>query len=214
MFIAMKYLPGGSLKQKLEKEGAILFDQSLKIIKQVCDGLAVAHKKGLVHRDIKPGNILFDADGNAVLGDFGLARAVQQSSLSATSSTGGVGTPSYRAPELWTGEIPASAATDIYSVGCVFSEMLSGKTLFEGDTTEKILTRHLITGPLFPDSYPEGVPVGVCSVIKKAVAKEIKERYQSIAEFKKGLSDLENIELEQMLLKVLLGMYNQNLPFE
>jgi eukaryotic-like serine/threonine-protein kinase len=187
VFIAMEYLSGGSLKEKLEKEGTIPFEQSVEIIKQVCNGLRTAHKKGLVHRDIKPGNILFNSEGQAVLGDFGLARAIQQSSMSAASSTGGVGTPAYRAPELWIGKPPASPATDIYSLGCVLSEMLTGKTLFEGDTTEEVLTKHLIIGPTIPEAYPAGVPVGIRSVVAKAVVKDVKERYQTVTDFEDAI---------------------------
>jgi len=189
VFIAMDYLPGGSLKQKLEKEGAITFDKTLKIIKQVCSGLEEAHEQGLVHRDVKPANILFDRKGNAVIGDFGLARAIQLSSTSAASSTGGVGTPAYRAPELWIGKPPASMATDIYSLGCVFSEMLTGKVLFEGDTTDQILARHLNLGPSPPEIYPAGVPPRIRSVIERAVNKEVTERYPSVADFEQALDE-------------------------
>ncbi len=188
VFIAMKYLAGGSLKQRLEKEGALPFDEAVQIMGEVCAGLEAAHKKGLVHRDIKPGNILFDSEGRAVLGDFGLARAIQASSASAASSTGGVGTPAYRAPELWLGKPPASPATDIYSLGCVLSEMLSGKILFDGSTTEETLTKHLITGPNIPESYPSSVPAGVLTVVKQAVAKEMKDRYQKVTEFNEALT--------------------------
>ena len=191
VFIAMDYLPGGSLKQKLEKEGALAYDEAREIVGQICNGLKTAHKKGLVHRDIKPGNILFDAEGNAVIGDFGLARAIQLSSTSAASSTGGVGTPAYRAPELWIGKPPASPATDIYSLGCVFSEMLTGKELFEGDTTEEILAHHLNLGPSLPETYPAGAPSSVHLVIERAVKKEVTERYQTAAEFEHALAEAE-----------------------
>ncbi|NLI41375.1 MAG: protein kinase [Caldisericales bacterium] len=183
VFIAMEYLPGGSLKNRLDKTGPIPFDESLEIMKQVCAGLETAHEQGLVHRDVKPGNILFDSRENAVIADFGLARAIQLSSVSSSSSTGGTGTPAYRAPELWIGKPPASPTTDIYSLGCVLSEMLSGQMLFLGETTEEILTRHLITGANFPQNYPAGVPDGIRAVIQKAVAKAQSERFQSASEF-------------------------------
>jgi serine/threonine protein kinase len=161
-------------------------------MQQVCDGLSVAHEQGLVHRDIKPGNILFDNKGHAVLGDFGLARVIQLSSTSAASSSGGVGTPAYRAPELWLGKPPASPATDIYSLGCVLSEMLTGKALFDGDTTEEVLTKHLINGPSLPKAFPVGVPAGILAVVEKAVSKDTKERYQTVKEFEKRLSAISN----------------------
>ena len=183
VFIAMEYLSGGSLKDRLDKTGPIPFEETMEIMKQVCAGLETAHEQGLVHRDVKPGNILFDSRGNAVIADFGLARAIQLSSVSSSSSTGGVGTPAYRAPELWLGKPPASPTTDIYSLGCVLSEMLTCQMLFLGETTEEILTRHLITGASFPMNYPAGVPDGIRSVIQKAVAKAQPERFQSASEF-------------------------------
>lgn len=183
VFIAMDYLPGGSLKQKLEKEGAITFDKTLKIIKQVCSGLEEAHEQGLVHRDVKPANILFDRKGNAILGDFGLARAIQLSSTSAASSTGGVGTPAYRAPELWRGKPPASPATDIYSLGCVLSEMLTGKVLFDGETPDEVITQHLVDGPLIPPRVPDEIR----QVLEKALAKQAEDRYQDVAKLESAL---------------------------
>jgi branched-chain amino acid transport system substrate-binding protein len=188
VFIAMKYLSGGSLKQKLEKEGDISFVQTLEIMNQVCNGLKVAHKKGMVHRDIKPDNILFDGEGMAVIGDFGLARAIQATSASTSSSTGGVGTPAYRAPELWRGKPPASAATDIYSLGCILFEMLTGKILFKGNTPDEIITQHLVDGPDFKGDFPPGTPNGILGVIEKAISKNPQDRFQSVTEFEKVIN--------------------------
>ena len=178
IFIAMQYMHGGSLKQRLEKDGKISYDETLRIMHQVCTGLAAAHKKGLIHRDLKPGNILFDEDGNAVLGDFGLAKAIQNSSISAASSAGAVGTPAYRAPELWLGKPPVSPATDIYSLGCVLAEMLTGKALFDGDSTDVVITQHLVTGP----AIPTGLPQNIQDALAIALAKDAQQRYQSTTE--------------------------------
>ena len=100
IFIAMRYLPGGSLRDKLQKTGALPFEQALQIVRDVSTGLKVAHAKGLIHRDTKPENILFTEERQAVISDFGLAKATQSSSSSSSSSLGGIGTPAYRAPEL------------------------------------------------------------------------------------------------------------------
>ncbi|MHC1783619.1 MAG: substrate-binding domain-containing protein [Anaerolineaceae bacterium] len=190
VFIAMEYLPGGSLKQKLEKDGALSFNETLTIMKDVFSGLQEAHEQGLVHRDIKPANILFNKKGRAVIGDFGLARAVQNSSSSGSSSGGAVGTPAYRAPELWLGKPPASPATDIYSLGCVLSEMLSGNVLFDGSSTDVIITQHLVIGPSLPETFPEGVPAGIRPVLEKALAKNPLERFQTVSEFEMALDGL------------------------
>lgn len=187
-FISMKYLPGGSLGDMISKSGPLDFTRAQQVLQEVCSGLSAAHKKGLIHRDIKPSNILFDSDDHAVIGDFGLARAVQLSSSTATSSTGAVGTPAYRAPELWLGKPPASPVSDIYSLGCMLSEMLSGMVLFSGETTEEVLTKHLITGPEIPETFPPGVPSAVPLVIQKMVAKEMKDRFQDVSEITKAFA--------------------------
>jgi len=191
-FIAMSYMSGGSLAQRLEKQKTIPLSEALKVIKQTCNGLRLAHRKGLVHRDIKPGNILFDEEGNAVIGDFGLARAIQKSSDSVRSSYGGVGTPSYRPPELWEGKPPADESTDIYSLGCVLSEMLTGEKLFDGDTTNEIITKHLAKPPqISKDLSPE-----VAALLEKALAKKQADRYQSALSFSAAAS-LAEAELEK-----------------
>jgi eukaryotic-like serine/threonine-protein kinase len=138
LFIAMAYLPGGSLADRLKREGPLAIDESLKIIKAVGAGLEAGHKRNVIHRDIKPGNILFGEEGQTVIADFGVARAVQLSSLgTSTQSSGTVGTPFYRPPELWRGTPPPSPATDVYSLACVLYEMLTGEVLFSGDTPDQ-----------------------------------------------------------------------------
>lgn len=128
-YIVMPHLPGGTLADRLKASGPLTFVQASRVLEQVCAGLHAAHQAGLMHRDLKPANILFDAWGNAVVSDFGLARAVQLSS-GPGSSTGNAGTPYYKAPELWRGKPPDSPATDVYALGCVLYEMLTGRVLF------------------------------------------------------------------------------------
>ncbi|MHC1783620.1 MAG: ABC transporter substrate-binding protein [Anaerolineaceae bacterium] len=193
IFIAMEYLSGGSLKGKLEQNGVIPFNQTSVIMKQICGGLRTAHKKGLVHRDIKPANILFDDDGRAVIGDFGLARAIQNSSGQGSSSGGAVGTPAYRAPELWNGKPPASPATDIYSLACVLYEMLSGKVLFDGPTTEVVITQHLVKEPQIDDSFSPAIQ----GFLRKSLAKNPEERYENVDLFFKDLENLEQQEVPE-----------------
>jgi serine/threonine-protein kinase len=188
VYIAMRFLPGGSLRDRLNKSGRIPFGQALEILRQVGAGLSAAHAKGLIHRDIKPENILFGEAGQAVIADFGLAKAIQSSS---SSSFGGLGTPGYRAPELWRGKPPAGQATDEYALACVFTEMLTGEHLFAGDTPDEIITKHLVDGPVFPKNWPEGVPQGISTVIEKALAKDPSERYQGVDGFIAALDDLE-----------------------
>jgi len=180
VFIAMEYMEGGSLKDKLEKDGALSFDQTLRVMRQVCAGLDVAHKKGLVHRDIKPANILFDSEGNAVISDFGLAKAVSNSSVSAMSSMGVAGTPAYRAPELWLDQDP-SFATDIYSLGCVLYEMVIGKVLFDAKTPDGIITQHLVIGPQITDRIEVEGAGDIRAVIAGCLMKDPAQRYGKIS---------------------------------
>ena len=191
VFFAMRYMRGGSLKDRLEKEGAIPYSKTKKVFEQVCEGLQVAHEKDMIHRDIKPDNILFDLNWNAVVSDFGLAKIVQQSSMKGSISLGGVGTPVYRAPELWEGDIPASTATDVYALGCVLCEMLTGKVLFDGATPEKVYTQHLVRGPQIPEKFPADIPVGIREVLEKAMAKAPQDRYQTAGEFAEALEVLD-----------------------
>ena len=180
-YLVMRYLPGKSLRERLQN-GPIPFNEALGILKQVAAGLLAAHARGIIHRDIKPENILFTEDGQAVISDFGLAKAVLGGSSSSSSSSGGVGTPSYRAPELWRGKPPASPATDQYALACVFVEMLTGQRLFAGDTPDEIITKHLVDGAELPKSWPIGVPAGIENVIGKALQKDPDKRYGNISE--------------------------------
>ena len=192
IFIVMEYMEGGSLEQKLKKQGAFSFDSLKKILRQVGEGLEVAHEKGLVHRDIKPANILFDSKGNAVISDFGLAKAIQNSSISAASSVGSVGTPAYRAPELWQDQTPTQA-TDIYSLGCVLYEMITGDVLFDATTPEGVITQHLVTGPRIPEVLPDGIPSGMEEILRKMLAKQPNERFASTGEVLKAMDGLDKL---------------------
>jgi hypothetical protein len=194
VYIAMRYLPGGSLRDRLKKSGPIPFDQALKILRQVGVGLGAAHAKGMVHWDIKPENILFSEEGQAVISDFGLAKAIQVSSSSGGS---GVGTPGYRAPELWRGKPPASPATDEYALACVFVEMLTGEQLFSGDTPDEIITKHLVDGAVLPKELPAGGLDGINPILEKALAKDPAARYPGVEDFVAAVDGLEGEAAKQ-----------------
>jgi serine/threonine protein kinase len=187
VYIAMRYLPGGSLRDRLKARIRIPFDQAMEVLRQVGAGLSAAHAKGLVHRDIKPENILFSEDDRAVIADFGLAKAIQASS---SSGSGSVGTPGYRAPELWRGNPPAGPATDEYALACIFIEMLTGEQVFDGDTPDEIIAKHLVSGAVLPQYWPTGVPDGVNVILEKALAKDPAERYPRVDGFVAALERL------------------------
>ena len=192
-YLVMKYMAGGSLKDRLEKGGRLPYETVLEMVCHIGGALEKAHRAGLVHRDVKPGNILLEEDGVARLADFGFAKAMQAASSVTLTATGGfAGTPAYMAPELWN-DMEASPATDLYSLACVFYEMLLGEALFGGKTPTGIMKKHVMERPHYPEGWPQGVPAGVESVLEKALAKEPGERHQTMGEF---LDDLRNLEEE------------------
>ena len=186
-FLVMKLMPGGSLKTLLEREKRLPFERALQILRQVCSALDFAHRQDLVHRDLKPGNILFEADGSARLADFGFAKALSGASSVSLSASGGlIGTPSYMAPEVWRNQ-HVSPATDVYSLACVLYEMLTGDILFSGDTPPEIMTKHMLDGPQFPAQWPEDVPEGFQAVMDRALARKPEERWEGAEEMVEGV---------------------------
>lgn len=176
-FIAMRYLPGGSMADRLANKGPLLEGEVLSIARQLVAGLSHAHAKGLTHCDIKPNNILFDGKGNVLISDFGLARAAQSNSSGTSIMSAAAGTPSYMPPEMWE-EGQVTPAVDQYSLACVLCEALTAKKLFDGDTTPRIMTKHFQ-----PLVLPEGIPVGLREVFEKALSKNPDERYSNLNSF-------------------------------
>ncbi|MGC1379334.1 MAG: serine/threonine-protein kinase [Anaerolineales bacterium] len=190
-YLSMKYLPGGSLKDLLARQGALPFAQAVEITRQVAEALTYAHQQPekLIHRDLKPGNILFERlPGEGIkaavrLSDFGFAKALAEAGGSSSSASGGMlGTPAYMAPEVWRGKT-ASPAADQYALACVLCEMLTGQTLFTGDTPPEIMTKHVLDGPHFPAAWPEGVPAEIANVLRRALAAKPEERYPDVGAF-------------------------------
>ena len=188
-FLVMKLMPGGSLSKMLEEQGAPPYKRALQIVRDTAAALDYAHSEGLVHRDIKPGNVLFEENGTARLGDFGFARALSGGEMSSLSLSGGLmGTPSYMAPELWRNQL-ASPASDVYALGCMVTEMLTGVVLFSGESPAEIMTSHVLDGPQFPQQWPADVPQGMEAVLKKALERKPEDRFQSAGDFYQALRD-------------------------
>ena len=184
-FIAMGLMPGGSLKDKLEQSGAFSLVQSRSLLLQICTGLAYAHDRNIIHRDLKPGNILIDELGIARITDFGFAKAMSTSNSLSLSGTGGIlGTPAYMAPELWRGK-PATPHSDIYSLGCIAYELLTGNVLFEGETPAEIMTKHIIDRPQLKIEFPENWQ----KMIESCLAFEPEARYLSINSLLKEITN-------------------------
>ena len=179
LYLVMRFIDGKPLSQIIiERSSSSVFqwEEALAILYQVTEGLDYAHEHGFIHRDVKPSNILISETEGAVISDFGLVKAAQSSGF--TTTDGVLGTPNYLAPEIWNGK-SASPSTDVYSLACVFYEMLTGQVLFDGDTTPEIMTKHVLHGPPFPSSWPDRVPEGLMNVLVKALQKEPENRYST-----------------------------------
>ena len=201
-FLVMKYMPGGTLKEYIANEGKLYFEHALEITRQIAEALDFAHSRPeqLIHRDVKPGNILFEADGNARLSDFGFAKALSGTRSASLSASGGmIGTPPYMAPEIWRGK-EVTPATDVYSLACMLFEMITGEVLFDGESPPEIMTRHVLDGPQLPERWAQGVPPGMDAVLREALARDIKERISNPGKFYHVLSKLSMADQEQARL--------------
>jgi serine/threonine protein kinase len=197
LFIAMRLIRGPNLAKYLTERGHLPWEESIRILNEVGDALAYAHGTGVIHRDIKPDNILFDKRSGAMLTDFGFARLVGTSSLTQSISGGIVGTPAYIPPEIWE-DAPATPATDVYALGCVVYEMLTGKTLFEGSTPMAIMRAH-DRGAHLPDEWPVEIPSDVHKVLLQALAHSPKERFQTIRAFLEALNAIQTATVKRKI---------------
>lgn len=184
-FIVMEYLAGENLKQILQEEGPLPPSRAASIASDVLAALAFAHRKGVVHRDIKPHNIVIDPEGDVKVTDFGIARAVGGSSLTQTGSV--LGTAQYISPEQAQGH-EVSANSDVYSMGIVLFELLTGQVPFEGDNPVAVALKHVHEVPPKPRSINSKIPKALENVILKALAKHPSRRYRGAPEMKEDLS--------------------------
>lgn len=189
LFIAMQLLPGGNLGERIATRGPLPYAEAVRIASATGAALDAAHSAGMIHRDVKPANIVFDSRDQAVLTDFGLVRAIEQSVMARSSAGGIVGTPAYLAPEVWEGQ-PAGPVVDIYALGCVVFEMLTGQVLFEASTAPAVMRAHYAPRR-FPERWPDGVPPGVHKILEKALAPDPRARFASAGDFARALAALE-----------------------
>ncbi len=196
LYYVMPYIEGESLRDKLLREGALPSEEVARIFRQVADALSHAHARGVVHRDIKPENIMISGR-NAVVADFGIAKAVTEAhgegdteSLESLTRVGVViGTPAYMAPEQAMGDPTVDHRVDIYALGIVAYEMLSGRQPFEGRTSQEILAAQISKAPPPLSDFDVAVPHGLDHVIGKSLEKNPDDRWQSVEEM---LSHLES----------------------
>ncbi len=183
-FIVMELVEGQSLREKLNEEGILSTDEALRIASEMCEGLAHAHARRIVHRDIKPQNILLTKQGTVKVADFGIAQALGASSLTANGMV--VGSAPYMAPEQ-ARDGASSSRTDLYSVGVVLYEMLAGKPPFSGENPVSIALQHVEADVPSLRVRNPNVPEKVCDVVDKALSKNPWERYGSAEEMLQAL---------------------------
>ena len=188
LYYVAQYVSGGSLRNRLRSEGPLPVRDALRIAEEVGAGLDFAHRSGVVHRDVKPENILF-ADGHAVLTDFGIARASANGGDFRTDEGLVIGTPEYMSPEQAAGETNLTSASDIYSLACVVYEMLTGQPPFSGGPTQTIVARHMSEVPRSARVVRPEVPEGVVRALARALAKNPAERFAAIGAFITALED-------------------------
>ena len=192
LFIAMRLVRGGSLAKALAQRGRFSWDETLHILREAGEALRYAHAEGIIHRDIKPDNILLDERSGALLSDFGFARLLGTTSITQSISGGIVGTPAYMAPEIWE-DAETTPATDIYALGCVVYEMLTGRALFGGSTPMAVMRAH-DQGAQLPPEWPVDIPQALGGVLQQAVARKPTARYASVADFLAALEGLQTAE--------------------
>ena len=190
MYIAMEFLEGGTLADWIKRAGPLTPQQAVRVISEAAAGLAHAHTCGILHRDVKPSNIMFaTADNTSVhVVDFGIAKFSQSDGVGhqkLTSSNGTVGTPYYMSPEQSSRD-ELDVRSDIYSLGCVLYEALTGNVPFRGDSAFSILLSHAQDQA---PTLPKQVPVWLQGVVAKAMAKDRDQRYASMLEFRQALVD-------------------------
>jgi len=187
-FITMEYVHGEDLKSMIQMTGSLNVGAVLSIGKQVCDGLAEAHSLGVVHRDLKPQNIMIDKGGNAKIMDFGIARSLREKGITGASIM--IGTPEYMSPEQAEAK-EVDQRSDIYSLGIILYEMATGRVPFEGETALSIAMKHKGEMPKDPKQLNPNIPDDLCSTILRCLEKDKANRYQSAVEVR---AELENIE--------------------
>jgi len=189
-YLVMPYLPGGTLKQQL-KGKPMPWEEAVRLLIPIARALHYAHQQGIIHRDVKPSNILITQSGEPMLTDFGIAKILLDTEETADlTGTGlGVGTPEYMSPEQFQGK-GVDARTDIYSLGVVLYEMITGRKPYQADTPAAVLIKQVTEALPRPRSFIPELPDEVEKVLLKALARNKEDRYQDVSEFSNGLEAL------------------------
>ena len=190
-YYVMPHVEGPSLSALLSRGEKLEVNEALRLAAEVADALAFAHSRGVVHRDVKPGNILIQA-GHALVADFGVAIALDAATMGGRSTMSGeiLGTPVYMSPEQASGATRLDGRSDIYSLGCVLYEMLSGDPPFTGNTPQAMIVAHLSEPPPPLASKRPGISPAIAAAVHHALEKKPSDRYASAGEFRDALERL------------------------
>jgi serine/threonine protein kinase/Tfp pilus assembly protein PilF len=187
-FITMEYVEGEDLKSTIRRIGRLPVGKSISIAKQICEGLEEAHRLGVVHRDLKPGNIMLDKEGNARIMDFGIARSLKTKGITGAGIM--IGTPEYMSPEQVEGK-ETDQRSDIYSLGVILFEMVTGLMLFEGDSPFTVGMKHKGELPRNPKELNPQIPDDLSTLILRCLEKDRDKRYQNVGELRSALENFE-----------------------
>jgi arabinogalactan oligomer/maltooligosaccharide transport system substrate-binding protein len=196
-YLVMPLINGGTLKEQLTKK-TFTPAEAAHLLAPIARALDYAHTRGILHRDVKPGNILITDSGDPLLSDFGVAKIMEEGDNATLTGTGvGLGTPEFMAPEQWVGK--ASAASDQYSLGVVFYEMVTGHKPYTADTPVAVLLKQANEPLPRPRDFVSGLSDEVEKILFKCLAKKPEDRYKNMAEFASALSELEGSTRERMI---------------
>jgi serine/threonine-protein kinase len=188
-YIVMELVEGPTLRDVLREGRKILPERALELTQGVLEALSYSHKAGIVHRDIKPANVMLTPNGGVKVMDFGIARAVADTSATMTQNAAVIGTAQYLSPEQARGET-VDARSDLYSTGCLLYELLAGRPPFVGDSPVSVAYQHVREAPVPPSQLDPEITPEIDAVVLKALAKDPDDRYQSAAEMRADISRL------------------------
>jgi serine/threonine protein kinase len=204
LYLAMEFIEGSTLEALLRTQRTIATAQTIDIVRQICAGLDFAHAKGIVHRDIKPGNIMLAAHGMAKITDFGIARAGEAMTITGQV----VGTPNYMSPEQVLGKT-LDGRSDLFSVGVMLYEMITGERPFEGQSITTIMYKIVHETPIPPRKLDSTIHPGLSAVIERSLAKAAEDRFPNGAELAR---ELQNYESATVIPTSTLGQPTGNFP--
>src|SRR3954463_11896915 len=185
-YIVMEYVEGETLRDVLRREGRLAPERAMSLCADICGALDFSHRNGIVHRDVKPGNVMITPQGAVKVMDFGIARAVSDSAATMTSTAAVIGTAQYLSPEQARGE-GVDARSDVYSAGCLLYELVTGPPPFTGDSPVAVAYQHVREDPRTPSSINPEIPPELDAILLKAMSKNPANRYQSAADMRADL---------------------------